>query len=388
MKKILALVLAMMLAMSMLTGCASGVSGAAEGTAEEKTGTEKQNSDNPPAYRIGCILYGKEDSLGSTCYSLLNKAAEALGCEMVYAMGSYEATAQIADAENLIASGVDGLLVLPLAETASQKIGSICEANGIPWAIMFRTVMDESIRKELDSSTTFVGNILGDDVGNAKEMVRIISEEYGIKKICTLYSQEGSSSALRNDGFKEGISEYNVEQLSESTPQGGDMSSISGTIQTFITTNPSVEGILSTSGSAGLGEVIASTIDQVAPANVKFAVLDTFSGMEECFKSGRLAAVCGGQAPISLFTFIMLYNRIDGTPLSDTPMELQQKYIFVKDAQECELFNKYIVNPEYELFSAEQIRQMTTRYNPSFTKEGLEKAMEDCNFENLTKGLQ
>lgn len=373
-KRYVAWLLVLVMLISTLVACGSG-------------GNETAGGDEAPKYKIGCIIYGKEDSLGSMCYSLLNSAAAALGCEVTFAMGSYDASAQIADAENLISSGVDGLLVLPLAENASQRIGAICEENKIPWAIMFRTVSDESIRAELEASEYFIGNILGDDAGNAEEVARIAAEKFGMKKVCVIYSPEGSSNALRNDGFLKGMETYGMTQLAESTPSGGDMSTVSNMIQTFITTNPDMDGILCTTGATGIGETMISTLDQMAPDNVKLAIMDTFSGMEEAFESGRLAVVCGGQAPISLFTFIMLYNAMDGHRLADTPQELQQKYIFVTDAEECALFDQYIVNPEHDLYSAEEIRQMTVRYNPDFTMDSLLQVMEDCNLENLASGL-
>ena len=371
MKKALVMLLVTVMAGMLLAGCG-----------------KETDSSKVPVYKIGCIIYGKEDSLGAMCYSLLNAAAKATGCELSFAMGSYDASAQIADAENLIASGVDGLLVLPLAETASQKIGAICEEQHIPWAIMMRTVLDEQIKTELQNSKYFVGNILGDDIGNAKELTRIAAQDFGMKKVCVVYSPEGSSTALRNVGIKEGMEEYGMTQIAESTPGGGDMSGVSGMIQTFITTNPDMDGILCTSGAAGVGEVIISTLEQMAPEKVKFAVLDTFGGMEESFEDGRLAAVCGGQAPIALFTYSMLYNAVDGHRLTQEPIELQQKYIFVSSAEQCELFTKYVINPDYELFSQEDIRELTVRYAPGFSIEKLEQAMEDCNLENLTKGLE
>lgn len=375
-KKCFAWLLVLVMLLSTMTACSSSDG---EGSASE---------NEAPKYKIGCIIYGKEDSLGSMCYSMLNSAAEALGCEITFALGSYDASAQVADAENLISSGVDGLLVLPLAENASQKIGVLCEENKIPWAIMFRTISDENIREELEASEYFIGNILGDDKGNAKEVARISAEKFGMKNVCTVYSPKGSSNALRNDGFLEGMETYGMTQLAESTPSGGDMSAVSNMIQTFITTNPDMDGILCTTGATGVGEAIISTLDQMAPDNVKLAIMDTFSGMEEAFASGRLVVVCGGQAPIALFTFVMLYNAMDGHRLADTPQELQQKYIFVTNAEECALFNKYIINPDYELYSAEELRQMTVRYNPDFTMDSLLQVIEDCNFENLTSGLE
>ncbi len=372
MKKFTALILALVMVLSLLTGC--GASG------------ETANKDGK--YSVGVILYGKEDTLGGRIYSLLNDAAEALGCEITFSLGDYDTTAQITAAENLIAAGVDGIICLPLAETTSQKLGQLCESNGVYFGLLLRTMSDETINKEVRANPYFVGNILGDDIGNAKELTRILMEEYGCKNLCSYYAPEGTSMALRNDGIREAIAEYGGKQLSEATtPSDSNMAPVAGVMQNFVNTNADFQGIVSAAGSGGIGETIGSTMQAMNVEGAKYACFDTYDGMVESFESGYLAVVCGGQAPACVYLFSMLYNAMDGHKLTETGEELLMTYMFIRSAEEAQNFLKYIDNPEVDIYSAEEIQNMTVRHNPQFNWEGLHQVMEDYTYENIMAKL-
>ena len=241
MKKILSVLLLFLLCSGMIFA-----GGAGESTA---------SADG--SYKIGVILYGREDTLGGRIYSLINDAAEALGCEVTFALGDYDPTAQITSAENLIASGVDGLIVLPLAETTSQRVSMLCRNNGVYFGLLLRTVQNETIAEEVRSNPYFVGNILGDDVGNAKELARILIEENGRTELCMYYASEGTSMALRNEGIRQALDEYGAVQLAEAMiPTDSNTSPVASTVQNFVNTNVGIDGIISAAGSSGIGEAI------------------------------------------------------------------------------------------------------------------------------------
>ena len=83
------------------------------------------------------------------------------------------------------------------------------------------------------------------------------------------------------------------------------------------------------------------------------------------------------------FTFIMLYNAVNGTPLSDKPEYLTQNYIFVTNAEEADSYEQYIDNPNYMLYTAEDIRAMSKADNPDFSMDELRSIMEDYTLENI-----
>jgi len=353
------------------------------------SGSTEDSASSNGKYKIGVILYGKEDTLGGRIYSLLNDCGKALDCEIVYSFGDYDTTAQLTAAENLIAAGAKGIIVLPLAETSSQKIGALCKENGVYFGLLLRTVNDETIAKEVRSNPYFVGNILGDDVGNAKELTRILIEENGRKNLCMYYAAKGTSMALRNTGIQEAVEEFGAVQLAEATcPSDGNMAPVTSNIQNFVNTNATIDGIISAAGSGGIGETINSCILSMPSKDIKYACFDTFSGMLEAFNNNTLVAVCGGQAPAAVYLFSMLYNAIDGHRLTESGQELLMSYIFLRTAEEAENFNKYIDNPEVSIYSAEEIRNMTVRYNASFDWNSLKQIMKDYSYANIMAKIQ
>lgn len=372
MKKIIAITLTLVMVLAMFAGCgASGEAAAGDGK-----------------YSIGVILYGNQDTLGGRIYSLLNDAAEALGCEITFALGDYDTTAQITSAENLIAAGVDGIICLPLAETTSQKLSQVCAENKIYFGLLLRTMTDAAIDAEVRANPYFVGNILGDDMGNAKELTRILMEEYGCKNLCTYYAPEGSSMALRNDGIKAAIAEFGGKQLAEATtPSDSNMAPVAGVMQNFVNTNTDFQGIVSASGSSGIGDTIGATLQSMNVEGAKYACFDTYDGMIDNFKSGYLGVVCGGQAPAATYLFSMLYNAIDGHRLTETGEELLMTYMFIRSAEEAQNFLDYIDNQEVAIYSAEEIKNMTVRYNADFNWEALQKVMTDYTYENIISKL-
>lgn len=371
MKKFTAIILSLVMILSVLVGCSS---------------TEKGTGDGK--YSIGVILYGKEDTLGGRIYSLLNDAAKALNCEITFSLGDFDTTAQITAAENLIAAGADGIICLPLAETTSQKLSQLCEKNGIYFGLLLRTMNDAAINEEVRANPYFVGNILGDDVGNAKELTRILIEEYGCENLCTYYAPEGTSMALRNDGIKAALAEFGGKQLSEATtPSDANMAPVAGVMQNFVNTNADFQGIVSAAGSSGIGETIGSTLKSMNVEGAKYACFDTYDGMVDSFKSGYLGVVCGGQAPAAVYLFSMLYNAMDGHSLTESGEELLMTYMFIRSAEEAQNFLDYIDNPDVAIYTEDEIRSMTVRHNPDFTWNTLQQVMGDYTYENIMSKL-
>ena len=60
----------------------------------------------------------------------------------------------------------------------------------------------------------------------------------------------------------------------------------------------------------------------------------------------------------------MLANSVEGTPLSDSFINLSQKEVIVTSAEECLDFEKYIDNPDFQIYSDEIIKSLNGKFNP------------------------
>lgn len=347
------------------------------GIAMAQADGELPNPSDLPRYKIGVIIYGKEDNLGSMMYSNLNYAAKLLNVELLWELGDLDAESQITAAENLLTSGVDGILCLPLSEIATQKIATLCDDAGVYFAITFRQINDANIKKVVHSKAHYVGNSTGADAANAEELVRLMAEA-GKKNVAFYFASPGTSNVFRNDGFRSGMEKYGVTQIAESTvPTDGSLAPITSTIQNFVLTNPNIDGIVSANSSGGIGETIISALAQLnVKDKVSIAVFDVFGGVKDAFESGYLTAACGGQTPQATYMFMLLYNAIDGNKLSEEPVELLQKFIFLTNSEDSDNFTKYVTNPEYQVFSEKDIYNMVVSMNPDFSMDSIQEMMD------------
>ena len=324
----------------------------------------------PEEVSIGVIFYSIDDALGSSVYSVVNYAAQALGnVEVNWAVGAVTGADQITNAENLISSGVDGIMVISLDNSATQKISNLCEENGVYMSLCFRSV-DESVLADVESNPYFVGYCCEDEAGTAYKMVEEISKQ-GSSKVCTHYVEESSSLSGRNDGFVEGIKEFGIEELANYVMiNSSDNSDHINAVSNYLSFYPDCDTILVSQASSGIAESIMNILrDPSANTNgTKLATFDTFEGMSEGFENGLLSCVAGGIYPDALLSFMALYNAVTGYPLvEDGMVELMLPYMLISDADSLTYYESTMNDPEYRIFTEDQIRNLAAVYNPELT---------------------
>ena len=334
--------------------------------------------------KIGVIFYSKDDSLGAAVYSTLNYAAEALGVELVWKVGDLDPTAQITAAENMVAAGCNGILCIPMTDTVTQKIGKLCEDNQVYYVNCFRTITDDAIRKEVESYKYFLGYCFEDEIVAGETVVKLMADA-GKKNAAIHYMYPGSALTLRNNGFDQGLESTGMNKIAENTLNtSGNVAETTSVTENFINTYSELDVIIAASSAAGQGEAMVNTIRNLAPnGKVQLATFDVFAGMDEAFKDGTLGCAVAGMSPDALFSFMLLYNAVIGMPLSDKQEELSQNYIYITSPEESEAYEKYIDNPEYMIYKAEDIQAMSRANNPDFDIEALRAIMADYTMENV-----
>lgn len=384
MKKTVVILLAVVMALGVLSGCQSASTSVAPSGSE--IGSAAPGADTE-GKKIGVIFYGKEDALGAAVYATINHAAEALGVEIIWDLGDVDPNAQIAAAENLISAGVDGIMAIPLTETVTQKIMQRCEENQVYYVNCFRDILDENIREYVTSCEYFVGGCFEDDSVASERMVEIMAEKGKTKAAC-VYLGPGSALRVRNEGFDRGMENTGIEKVAEYTvPENPDLNAQLTAIENFINVYVPSDGldvIFAASGAMGSGEAMVQKMSTMTSGgSVQMACFDVFENMKEAFENEILGVAVGGQSPDALMAFMMLYNKVVGTPLSDEVEWLNQNYIFVTSAEECDGYEKYIDNPDYMIYTADDIRAMSKAHNPDFTIEELRQIMEEYTLGNV-----
>ncbi len=395
MKKIIAIVLCIILTLTMI-GCSGGAAGTdtadvdtqtenaagdqaenaageSETSGADESGAEDAVADNAVSetvstdpVKLGVIFYSKDDSLGQLVYSYLNYAAEVIeNLEIQWVFGSYDAASQVADAENLIAAGVDGIMCLTLDDLAMQQIANLCNENEVYFQVMFRMPSEEETKAVLDTYEYYVGYAIEDTENTSYETVRIMADR-GIEKIGVGGNTHSATSTLRMNGMEKGCEDFNIEVLAQ-FDLGNDVSSIQSDVQNILDSYSDVEAIWLMSGSLGIADITVNTLKAHQDATGKtvgVVTFDTFEGMAAAFEDDILWGAVGGQAPLCLQAFAALYNAVDGHPLSDEKVELLFPFLVLTDSEDLDLFEQYYNNTEVQIYDEELIKSMLYRYNP------------------------
>lgn len=378
MKKLLALFLAAVMIFS-LAACAATETPAetpSDSTAPADSAAPADSTSEYVPHKIGVIYYGIDDPFCAEVYRTINRAGELLNCEIVWAIGSLDPNDQITDAQNLIAAGVEGIVCIPLGEIATQKIMQLCEQEGVYFSITLRQVDDPEIREEVYYSDYWVGNVNEDNYDQGRVIIEQLYKE-GCRKIGLLLGVgEQSYEVARNQAFYETAEELGMEVLAVSTPIIGTTDATAAT-ENFITSYPEMDGIAVCCGATGQGEQIIATVDRLGKTDqVKIAICDTFTGMAEAFESHSVHCCAGGFSADTLFSFMWLYNAVDGYPLTtEKAVSLTQNTLYITNAEECLEFDTYVDNEAYHVYKDEDILSMVRRTNPDFDIEAMQEYM-------------
>lgn len=348
MKKVLALVMAivMMLAFAACTTNNTPANNGNAGGADVK-------------HKIGMIWYGNTDPMGGTFYAWANHAAELLNVELVWHLGDYTTEAELSACEQMISAGCEGVYFIPMDTAANLQLGNACKDAGVYWAVSNRDILDESIKEACYANPYMVTHIWDDSYNLAKNMVKVLADQ-GIKKVCMISGDPKDAMMVdRNNGFTDGCKEYGIEILGTFQTETDAKVTTDG-VNNFLTLYPDMQGILSVSGTAGTAEAIISTLEGSGKeaGSIKVATFDTFDGNKEAFEKGWLAANAGGYTSECLVAFLALVNRVQGNIKTEGPFKLHLTPIVITNAEEMDLFSKYVDNPEVQLYSDEDIKAM------------------------------
>lgn len=338
----------------------------------------EESVDNGGEKTIGVIFYSKTDALGSVVYALVNEAAEAWGLNIKWEIGGLDNDTQLNSVQNLISGGVDGIVIIPLADTVTQKTSEMCEKAGVYFSLCFRDIIDAEIREQVLANPYFVGMTFEADEAASKEMVRIAAELGCTKAGVGYNSPTVPYEKMVTAGFNAGMEEYGIEKVAEYTiSDTGDANVTVSNIENFLSAYPDMDLVLGAAGSQGMAE---ATIQLLANTNVKLATRDFFTGMEDAFNAGTLAVACGGMAPDALYSLAMCYNAVAGTPISDTYMSCLQNYIFLTSAEECQAYDTYFgsdLSRIGEVYTEEYLNSLLKSNNPDLTVETLQAMMDE-----------
>lgn len=375
MKKVLALVCALAMVLCLLSGCAAKQTPAdtSKDTPSDNAGETAPEAKADPEKKlsIGVVIWSTDDGLGADSKKALDAAASALGVDLIYRTGSFDAESQTTDFENLIAAGVDGILVVPLVDTATDELLKVCEDADIPMQIMYRNIIDQDTYDYCMASKNFSGYVVESEEGAAADMVdKLVS--VGCKAIGLLNRESGNGVVdRRQNGVRayldqKGITYY--ETTLSSTATAADMGDSTAQL---LAAHPDIDGLILSSGANGC---IDGLITYLEGMDVKLTSFDTPVDLATSLDAGNLVMLTTGAQIDPVFAMLCLYNKMQGTPYTDKPVEINSNYIYLQSAEDVTTYDEYFGT--FRTYSADEIVELSKMDYDAFLKEVADYSME------------
>lgn len=325
-------------------------------------------------YKVGYNYFGNAGVL-ITLGNNSKYVVEAFGGIAIGADNNFAVDKIVTDLENLIASGVDGLIVWSPTPTLFPVISQMCLEAQVPFVLNDKVPVQEALRAQLRMNPYFVGGIAptNEDYGRA-------IAEYALKqgwKTCIVNtSQPGDpTDQPRLDAFTEIFVANGGKILDIVRSEGNDGGR--SQLENSLVAHPNPDFIYGVGSSFGLGAVHA-----LEKYNYKTKVVT--SGLEaevlNMLAQGKIDMANGDNWVCGSYSAIMLQNFLDGTPLldenGDAPI-LDNVGFYEVTSEQVELYKRFFI--EETPYSVNEILQMSGK---DFIYEDFLKVVEDYTLEN------
>ncbi len=371
-----------------IAGCSQKGSGTTDKTGTNETtdnaGTGNTESDtgSMPETKPFKIAVGLSDS-GATMFSLMSNNlqafAKAAGGEVVFEGGvAASADATIAFVENQIAAGVDGILIGPPADSVLPTVKTLCEEAGVYWGICFRNILDEEVKKLVESSEYYVGKCYEDEETTGYQ-VMLNLHNLGAEKVAVISMAKGNTTTdLREEGANRACKELGMEIVAESRDIA-QASDATGATESFLTAYSALDAVFIVGATgAGVHEAVAKAIEDAdRQDSVKLATIDFPDSMSELFEKGILVTCSGlpswGYDPF--MSFVLLVNTCMGNPVSDKKVTLTCSMFDINNKETAEKWLKKFGDASTLYYTEDEMKQLIKANNQGLTEEELQLKM-------------
>jgi len=118
---------------------------------------------------IGVSIWSSTDVLGSQCKKIIDKAADALGVNVMYVDQGHVSEQVTASVEQLCAAGCDGIIICNSADSEMTSAIQTCDANSVYLTQFFRIISEENspeVYQTACNSPYYLGAVHEDEVTN------------------------------------------------------------------------------------------------------------------------------------------------------------------------------------------------------------------------------
>jgi len=334
-------------------------------------------------YLFGVSIWSDSGPLSKKVISNLRYAAGVLGAEVEIAVDGFKPDNQVSNIENLIARGCDAVMICNCTDAVVPKIVKLADEANVPLALYFRKINDPEIKTYAESSAYFIGNVHEDEIAVGYNLGKALAEKGCKNAVIINYNKGDTTAGNRYVGYKKAFAETGINLLGEQWDIL-EAEPAANAAESFIAAFPELDAIAVGGGGGGpLASVIRAVKNHNKIGKINITASDFGPDIEESLRNQEVAAMSGGHWTDPFFTFILLYNYVDGHPLSNKTETITMQPIYLTSVAEAKDYTKWCMDqPPY---NEEEIRNMTVRYNSSFTLSDLRKIAAAYSLEDVMK---
>ncbi|NTV90669.1 MAG: sugar ABC transporter substrate-binding protein [Clostridiales bacterium] len=322
-------------------------------------------------FKIGMNRISSVDAQAEALNNFFSLIEEDLGVEFVYYTEVNSPEKQLLAIQELVDRDCDALILTISNQTILPEIIRLCDDNQIPFALVGSFISDPDMKKMAASSKYYLGSTSENDSDMAYSITSSIIEQ-GSHNIAVITPHTGLSSLdARYSSINQAINSFGAKKLAEFRVTALSPEDVSKAVETFLEVYPELDGIIAVYTGNGIGEAILETLEKHGKSGtIKFGGLELFDSAGTAFKEQKIHSLACGNYVDPLFSFVLLYNYLAGTPLSDKPVEIKLNFMQIDNSKDIENYYKYCQSTEFP-YNIDEIRLMIKYYNPDMTAHEL-----------------
>lgn len=376
-KQLVGAILSGIMAISMLTGTTAFASDSTEG-----------NDVNGSDITIGVSIWGTNDSLGASIKKILDTEADTLGVKLVYVEQNLKSEEVVASAENLCASGVDGIIMCNSADAEMAQVIPTCQQNKVYVAQFFRKISDDNILKLAEKSPYYLGTTHEDEEKNGYDLGTILIKDKGCRDLGMISYRVGDATANeRMVGYKKAVEDWNKDNPDDQVKLGDvvddkqEAEDARQAVEGMIDADQTMDGLIVVGGG---GKTLQGALEAIKSKNkvgdIKVCSTDFPDNLKDLLADNEVAAMSGGHYADPFFSLMMVYNAVRGNFVrpDDNFFEIKFPMMYVSSVEDYENYDKYFV--QSLPYNEEEIKAIS---DESF--EDLQKTAADLSIEDAAK---
>ena len=308
---------------------------------------------------IGVSIWSSTDVLGSQSKKIIDKAADALGVNVMYVDQGHVSEQVTASVEQLCAAGCNGIVICNSADSEMTSAIQTCDANQVYLTQFYRIISEENspeVYQTACNSQYYLGAVHEDEVTNGYTLVNLLLENGDRNIGLEAWTVGDATFQQRWKGYKQAVDEWNEanpdDQATITEPVYANTSSEEGAAAalSLYNSNPDMDALIVAGGG---GDPLVGSIGALAneglTGKIDVVSTDFLDDLGEQLESGGMFAESGGHFCDPLYAFLITYNAIKGNYVKDEGSfgyEIQFPYLYVSSSEDYENYKKYFVDDD------------------------------------------